>query len=136
MPNLIDAGAALANKWIGIVFGIFLGILIVGAFASALWENKEHLVEAGSNLIEYSCIANAKLNGVNLELENLTQDIIDDLPTDTWEQLQVKVILQKSIEGESITDNEYMTLIENLSRWHKLKFNLDDLEVLCSFLQK
>lgn len=117
--------------------GVFLFIVVVIPFYNATLGkegNTEKLREFVIDTIDKTCVAQEIIKGNIIKVENITQELIDGLPTDTWQQAKAKVIMQKAFDGIELTDSEYVTLINNLDRYHKLKFGLYDLEILCQLV--
>ena len=123
-----------------VILVLFIMIIVVPPFAAQIIKLyvdgtarniAESGIDAGVQLIEQSCYANAVLNDGLLTLNEITQSHIDMLPEETEQQIQAKKNLQKAYDGFALTDDEYISLIEDLPRWYKIKLNLDDLERIC-----
>lgn len=127
MGNLIDdVNDAIDSLKEGLryILLIVIAILILWYFATWYFDNQPTINQSI-----------AELCGLDETIRStLDQSLIDSLPGDSWQQLQVKDILHRVLIGESILDSEYQIVFDVLSIAHKKKLQIGDLEISCNLI--
>ena len=120
MTNIFDQGLEAVEA--GIIAGVLIiVVLAIGAAFFGWWENN------GKDVIK----SMAELCGLEDKLyETLEQGFVNDMP-DGWS----KLIAQRILERENVSDNEYQILLDGLTIDQKKKLKINILEISCHFIK-
>jgi len=121
MTNIFDQ--ALGAVEAGIIAGVLIiVVLAIGAAFFGWWENNGKAVVKSI----------AELCGLEDKLyETLEQAFVNDMP-DGWG----KLVAQRILDGENVSDDEYQILLHGLTIDQKKKLKINVLEISCNFVKR
>lgn len=112
-----------------VVFPALLNVVVESS--ATLAKNAETIAKTAVHTADQLCDAQNIIEEIDARLASLPEEVIKNYPTESWEDAKVKVILENYKDGAELTQNDYLTLAEDLNKYHKLKTKIYDLERIC-----